>query len=59
MEMSISEENGLILSPIITICQFSEYANALEDKEKQLYLEKLVKYEIDCPFFIPKHNWVV
>ncbi|KZR96709.1 Uncharacterized protein APZ42_008802 [Daphnia magna] len=55
----VEETGGLIKEPIITICELSEYAQGLDEKDKRQYVEKLVNCEIDCPFFIPQQMWVV
>ncbi len=58
--MDVAEETGgLIREPIITICELSDYAQGLDKKYKRQYVEKLVKCEIDCPFFILQQMWVV
>lgn len=45
----VEETGGLIREPIITICELSDYAQGLDEKDKRQYVEKLVKCEIDCP----------
>ena len=55
----VEETGGLIREPIITICELSDYAHGLDEKDKRQYVEKLVKCEIDCPFFIAQQMWVV
>ncbi|KAK4021260.1 hypothetical protein OUZ56_003179 [Daphnia magna] len=55
----VEETGGLIRESIITICELSDYAQGLDEKDKRQYVEKLVKCEIDCTFFIPEQMWVV
>ncbi len=39
----VEETGGLIREPIITICELSDYAQGLDEKDKRQYVEKLVK----------------
>ncbi|KAI9552270.1 hypothetical protein GHT06_022632 [Daphnia sinensis] len=56
--MADGDEHGVISEPFITIFQLSDYAQGLIGVEKELYLEKLTKCNIDCPYYIPKEHWV-
>jgi hypothetical protein len=49
--------DSVILNPIITLFQLSDYAKKLNDSDRQLYLAKLVKCDIDCPFYIHSQLW--
>ncbi len=48
----------LISEPIITLHQLSDYAKRLDEQERHLYLEKLIKCDVDCPYCIPEQNWL-
>jgi hypothetical protein len=58
MDASGNETTDVIIDPVITVFQLSAYANGLTGDEKQLYLDKLTKCNIDCPYFIPKEHWI-
>ena len=49
---------NLVSEQVITLHQLSVYANGLEDQQRQLYVEKLTKCDVDCPYFIPEQNWL-
>ncbi|KAK4024683.1 hypothetical protein OUZ56_010105 [Daphnia magna] len=51
--------SAVISEPVITIFQLSDYAKGLVGVDRQTYLDKLMKCNIDCPYFIPKEHWVV
>ncbi|KZS03336.1 Uncharacterized protein APZ42_033965, partial [Daphnia magna] len=56
--MADGDNHVVISEPVITIFQLSDYAKGLVGVEKEFYLEKLTKCNIDYPYYIPKEHWV-
>jgi len=52
--VSESSDVGTQLFDTITLFKLSAYAEGLVSKEKQIYIEKLCKCNVDCPYVLPK-----
>jgi hypothetical protein len=48
---------GNELFDTISLFKLSDYAKGLIHKEKEIYLEKLCKCNVDCPYVLPKEMW--
>ena len=46
-----------VIPQTINLFKLSDYANGLVQIEKDIYLEKLVKVNIDCPYLFPDQMW--
>ncbi|KAK4007384.1 hypothetical protein OUZ56_012541 [Daphnia magna] len=54
--MGASNVSNLI-PQTINLFKLSDYANGLVQIEKDIYLEKLLKVNIDCPYLFPDQMW--
>lgn len=55
--ISESRDVGTQLFDTITLFKLSAYAEGLVSNEKEIYMDKLCKCNVDCPYVLPKEMW--
>jgi hypothetical protein len=55
--ISENSDVGTQLFDSIILFKYSAYAEGLVSKEKEIYIDKLCKCNVDCPYVLPKEMW--